>query len=100
MISLTGVSIFLFGNKVDKNTESLINSNGMREEYEISKANGNFLIPIGATGYMSKELWDEQNTSFDVSSSPIPDDMVYISDSSKSLKELHDKIMEILDKLS
>ena len=100
MISLTGISIFLFGNKIDKNTGGLIDSTGMRQEYEISKTNGNFLIPVGATGYMSKKLWDKQNASFDASSSPIPDDMAYIGNSSKSLKELHDKIMEILDKLS
>ena len=99
MISLTGVSIFLFGNKIGKNAGRPIDSYGMREEYEISKANGNLLIPVGATGHMSKKLWDEQNASFDASSSPVPEDMAYIGDSSKSLKELHDKIMEILDKL-
>ena len=33
----------------------------MREEFEIKKKNDLFLLPIGATGYMSKELWLELN---------------------------------------
>lgn len=57
MISYTGISIFLLGNK--EQNGSIILSDGMRSEYEISKKQGNFLIPIGMTGYMSKELWSE-----------------------------------------
>jgi hypothetical protein len=37
-------------------------SNGMREEYEIAKDKGLFLIPIGSTGYMAEQLWGEQNS--------------------------------------
>ena len=56
MISHTGISIFLFGNKKNKTTGERILSNGMKEEYDISKSNGNVLIPVGATGDMSKKL--------------------------------------------
>lgn len=57
MISHAGVSIFLFGNK--ESEDKVVLSNGMREEFEISKANGNILIPIGATGYMAQAFWEE-----------------------------------------
>lgn len=57
MISYSGISIFLLGNK--KEGETTVLSNGMRSEYEISKKQGNFLIPIGRTGYISEVLWNE-----------------------------------------
>ncbi|MCO6505673.1 MAG: SIR2 family protein [Snodgrassella sp.] len=57
MISYAGISIFLFGNKLeDKKT---VLSNGMQEEFDISKKNGNILIPVASTGYMAKQLWEE-----------------------------------------
>lgn len=58
MISYAGISIFLFGNKkkmVD-GEEQVVLSDGMQEEFDISKRNGNILIPVGATGFMAKEL--------------------------------------------
>jgi len=63
MIVHAGIALFLFGNKLDGNQISL--SNGMREEFEIAKAEGLFLLPVGATGSMAKELWDEVSGSFD-----------------------------------
>lgn len=56
MISYTGISIFLFGNKRIKDSEVVL-SDGMEEEYEISEKQGNILIPIGATEEMSRILW-------------------------------------------
>ncbi|RNI24034.1 SIR2 family protein [Rufibacter latericius] len=63
MISFAGVSIFLFGNKLEEGT--IINAGGVRKEFEIAFEQGVILIPIGATGYMSKELWDEVLLNFD-----------------------------------
>ena len=56
MISYTGISIFLFGNKYDKEG-NIVLSDGMQQEYEISESQGNILIPIGATECISRELW-------------------------------------------
>ncbi|MCH1919873.1 SIR2 family protein [Shewanella sp. A3A] len=60
MINHAGIALFLFGNK--SGGEKLLLSNGMREEYEIAKSKGLFLIPVGATGYMAEELWNEKNS--------------------------------------
>ena len=60
MINHAGIALFLFGNKSGE--ERTLLSNGMREEYEIAKSKGLFLIPIGATGYMAEELWKERNS--------------------------------------
>ncbi len=100
IISMTGVSIFLLGNKIDKNTEQIVNSNGMASEYEISKEHGNFLIPVGATGFMSKELWEGQiKSEYDASYSPNKEEMEQLGDSSKSLDQLHDIILQILKRI-
>ena len=57
MISYAGISIFLFGNKLDENGE-LVLSNGIQEEFDISNKNGNILLPVGGTGYISEVLWN------------------------------------------
>lgn len=57
MISNAGIAIFIFGNKrVDG---KLVNSNGMVEEFEICLKHNVIPIPIGATGYVSKILWEK-----------------------------------------
>lgn len=56
MISYAGISIFLFGNKIDSEGK-IVDSNGMQEEFDISKTNGNTLLPVGGTGSISRNLW-------------------------------------------
>lgn len=57
MISYTGISIFLFGNKLEN--DQVILAKGVKSEYEISLEQRSIVIPIGATGFMAKELWEE-----------------------------------------
>lgn len=56
MISLAGVAIFVFGNKVGKDGKN-ISAPGVKTEFDIAKNQGLVLIPIGATGYMAQELF-------------------------------------------
>lgn len=55
-IPLAGIAIFVFGNK-NEGTEIIL-ANGMKEEFEIAVSKGLKAIPIGSTGFMSKELHD------------------------------------------
>ncbi len=57
MISLTGIAIFCFGNKYDKNGKNIVNANGVKTEFEIALKQGCMPIPLGSTGYISNELW-------------------------------------------
>ncbi|SEJ40265.1 SIR2-like domain-containing protein [Myroides marinus] len=57
MISKAAIAIFVFGNKLEG--EVVVDSNGMLEEFKICLANNVIPIPIGATGYISKKLWDK-----------------------------------------
>lgn len=57
MISLAGVALFFFGNKLDGG--NLVNANGVRREFEIALEHGLLPIPVAATGFMAEELWKE-----------------------------------------
>ncbi|MGE4989578.1 SIR2 family protein [Yersinia enterocolitica] len=97
MISHAGIALFLFGNKLSENNISL--SNGMREEYEIAKRKGLFLIPVGATGYMAEQLWLEQN--IEVQNSPdVSSEMkklfAKLGDSDTSAADIIDVVMGVI----
>ena len=99
MISYSGISIFLLGNKKENGTTVL--SNGMRSEYEISKKQSNFLIPIGRTGYISKELWKElldekqDDHTFDI----YRRDIESLGDDTKTLDEVIEIVIELIKKV-
>ena len=57
MISLSGISIFVFGNKYSD--AEIVNANGVLREFEISHELGNVCIPIGFTGYASKVIFEK-----------------------------------------
>jgi hypothetical protein len=57
MIQSVGISIFMFGNKIDSSTGTVIDANGMIEEFEICVKQGVVPIPIGVTGFTAKKIW-------------------------------------------
>ena len=63
MISKAGIAIFVFGNKKLENGD-IDDSTGMIEEFEICFENNVIPIPIGATGYISKKLWEKVVNDF------------------------------------
>ncbi|UUX35207.1 SIR2 family protein [Fundicoccus culcitae] len=52
-----GICIIVFGNKTDPVNGDIIKSNGILDEYSVAKEYGQFIIPIGLTGYLAKDLW-------------------------------------------
>ena len=80
---------------------TIVPSNGMRSEYEISKEQGNFLIPIGRTGYISKELWNElleerqDDHTFDI----YRHDIESLGDDTKTLDEVVEIVIELIKKV-
>ncbi len=57
MISFSGIAVFLFGNKL-KDGE-LVDSDGLEKEFEIAREQGLLLLPIGATGYAARQLYEK-----------------------------------------
>lgn len=59
MISRSGVSVFLFGNKLVNGEIEL--ANGMESEFEIAYKNHCLIVPVGCTGYMAQKIWKKVN---------------------------------------
>ncbi len=62
-IPLAGIAIFVFGNKTEGGT--IVPAGGVQEEFDIAIKNGLKPIPIGATGFKAKELWELVYKDFD-----------------------------------
>jgi hypothetical protein len=63
MIRLAGIAIFIFGNKLDTKG-NIVSANGVKREFEIARQHGLIPIPVPATGYKAKELFDEISKDF------------------------------------
>ena len=98
MLDHAGIAIFLFGNKIVNG--ELVESNGMREEFEIAREKGVFVIPIGITGYISRKLWEEVIETFNENSHPRGKDILCLlkslGDEKTNLDEAKNKTLELL----
>ena len=65
MISNAGFTIFLCGNKLDPSSGQTIIASGALEEFEITKTLRKYPIPVGATGYAARQIWEEVTSSLD-----------------------------------
>jgi hypothetical protein len=98
MIAHAGIAVFLFGNKV--HAGSVVVANGVRREFDIARADGLLLIPIGATGYMAQELWQEITDNFDTFYPKHPElkPLFEILGDASDSKRLIDTVVEIINK--
>lgn len=100
MISYAGASIFIFGNK--KDGDKTILAQGVRKEFEIAVKQKALVIPVGATGFMAKELWDE--ISKDYKKYFLSEDHIDIfkklGDENLDPKKLIESIIEFLNKMA
>lgn len=63
MISYAGISLFVLGNKLENG--KLVNADGVIREFQISVEQSALVIPIGATGFVAKELFDEVSRNYE-----------------------------------
>ena len=95
MIGYAGISIFLFGNKLEG--DEIKPSNGMEEEFDISKKNGNLLIPVASTGNVAKKIWETDLNK--ESEEKIRAEMQELAQESSNLDSLKNNILSILRKV-
>lgn len=74
MISRAGVSIFLFGNKL--NDTEIILANGMKSEFEIAVERHNLIVPVGCTGYVAHEIWNTINKDMSAFYTNVDDSLI------------------------
>ena len=63
MISQAGTAVFLFGNKLED--IAVRHADGMKAEFEIARSHQALLIPVGASGYISEQLWKNLLDQYD-----------------------------------
>lgn len=99
-ISDVGCAVFIFGNKdVDG---QVLDADGISKEFDIAVAQGVKVIPIGATGYMSKTLWEEVITNFDKYYNEFPTlkpDFEFIGDATKDHQQIINRVIKIITTL-
>lgn len=102
ILSNVGIAVFIFGNKIDNETNKIIDANGMLEEFNISKENGAIPIPVGATGFTSKVLWQELMNDFDnyVGIEVLKPLYTDLGDESKTPEELIETVVKIINQLA
>lgn len=85
LIGRAGVAIFFMGNKdVDGKT---VLADGVEEEFKIAEEMNLSVLPIGASGWMAKELWDRVVASWEG----------YFPGSTEELKKSFQKLGEDVD---
>ncbi|KHM45375.1 hypothetical protein PL71_17355 [Pseudoalteromonas distincta] len=100
MISLSGISIFLFGNKRDG--DEIVEANGLIREFEISRDLGNICIPIGCTGYAAesilKRILAKPSDYYENSDDVVPL-LETLLDSDKPLSEKVDVVIAVINEV-
>lgn len=91
MIGLSGIAIFMFGNK--KVDDQIKISEGMIEEFTIAASMGKVIIPVGSTGWAAKEIYENVKSK--------ATDYPYLSNVLKQLdnEEEVDKLIDIIMKV-
>jgi hypothetical protein len=85
LLGRAGVAIFFMGNK-DLDGKTAL-AGGVEEEFKIAEKMNLSVLPIGASGWMAKELWDRVIASWDN----------YFPQSTEELKESFQKLGEDVD---
>lgn len=96
MISISGVAIFVFGNKNDSEG-NVINAGGLQREFDIARENGVKIIAVGITGYQTKIIYDEIMSNFE-QYYPGRDDIKELFEE-LSKEENKDNLLEIIFKI-
>jgi hypothetical protein len=65
LVSPAGFVVFVAGNKRDTNG-AIVAADGVRAEYELAREFGKYPLPVGATGWVAKDVWQEVMDDFDV----------------------------------
>ena len=99
MISNAGVCIVLAGNK--RVSGAIVPADGVRQEVEIARSHGKFVVPVGATGHVAREVWEEcqAKPSEFFGSIDIANELGILGDTSVAVGSLVQAIIDILKKL-
>lgn len=102
MTALAGIAIIIFGNKKNDKNEIIL-ANGVKREFEIAIEQGLIPIPIAATGFMTKEIYDEVMKTpedFYKGLEWIIPKIQELSDEATSTTDIIDKVIKIIKRIN
>jgi Sir2- and TIR-associating SLOG family/SIR2-like domain len=102
LIAQAGIAIFIMGNKIVNGSQVL--ADGVRKEFDIAKQKGLYVLPIGSTGSMARELHTEVMKDFDLyfanSSAEMRGYMEQLGKATENLNDLLEPLLSFLEVLS
>lgn len=102
MISYSGIAIFLFGNKMEDG--NVVDSDGLIKEFELARSNGLLLLPVGATEYATREVYERLMADgyFDSDSFPpaARQYIVALGNKEADLETLRDALIKLLKSIN
>ncbi|WP_042885539.1 SIR2 family protein [Achromobacter sp. DH1f] len=101
MIGLSGIALFLFGNKLESG--DIVNATGVRREFEIARETGATVLPLGATGYMAKELADEMladPTKYFAQYRWLEKEVSHLSETTDDHKKIEKQILAVIKRIA
>lgn len=101
MLREAGCAVFVAGNKSDPETGEIVEADGVIEEFRIAQELNVCPIPIGASGYAAKTIWNE------VSEAPgrfypghdVAEEMAVLGDPGSSEDQLVEAVFRIAERL-
>lgn len=102
LVGQAGIALFFLGNKIVNG--SIVSADGVKSEFELARKKGLFVVPIGSSGFVAKELWEQVvndlSSFFPNSSSQTRRLLARLGESTNDPMTLLDPILELLSILS
>lgn len=65
LLEFAGLAVFMFGNKLAGDPLAVVPSTGVVEEFNIAVSKGLRVLPLGFTGFVARDLWNQVNADFE-----------------------------------
>lgn len=65
LLDFAGLAVFMFGNKLAGDPPEVVPSNGVVEEFNIAVSKGLRVLPLGFTGFVARDLWNQVRVDFE-----------------------------------
>ncbi|HET9136016.1 MAG TPA: SIR2 family protein [Candidatus Kapabacteria bacterium] len=100
MLSYAGIAIFLFGNKNVGGKVEI--ANGIIREFEIAHSKGLIPIPVAATGYAARQIFEMIQTEPKkyLGDTDIMPELTQLADETLSIEAIRDGVLSIVNKVN
>lgn len=100
MVSQSGATVFIAGNKLDVSTGQIVNSPGVQEEFRRAVEANHICVPVGATGHAAMAIWEEMigNLSRYFPELDVAEEFRILGNHEAPNEELVKSVLDILDR--